>query len=175
MSVKVLIGEKDGVEKTSEEYILQAEDIEFSHQDFSSDNVKDALVEAKGSGGAGIDYERAIFSLGGNVFNEYLEIGQASPSNKTPYIVDGARNRVKISFSNKKTVGNSTLYVRKITSLSPFTYTDIASMSIEGYQTRVSDVETISLAEEDFLTVYIARSSGTKANEVWVKLKMWNV
>jgi hypothetical protein len=57
-TVKVLIGEKNGVELESEEFLLVPENIPFSSSNFSATDVKAALEEVKASSSDHFSYDR---------------------------------------------------------------------------------------------------------------------
>lgn len=122
------------------------------------------------------DIERAVFSLKNKVKNEFLTVDGLIPSNISPYIVDGTRNKAQIYFSNSVTVGTAHIIFYKITSLFPFSRVQLYSLNVSGYRVYNSTVLTLTtpLQEGDLLACYgVKASQGKDIRNAFIKIKLW--
>ena len=98
-NVKVTITERNGTElQFREELDLTPSNIPFSDPSYSSDNVKDAILETSVTGGQSryclpCGYESTVQD------GRWLEFHRGNPSNTTPYIATEDIELISLSFS----------------------------------------------------------------------------
>lgn len=107
-NVKVLIGERNGVElEFKEEYELIAENVPFDNTgtDFTATDVQNALEEAGGAAAPPFTFGRS-----GNVSNNtWLQIVGQVPSNRTGLLIPSGINKISTIYASNQNVDSYTI------------------------------------------------------------------
>lgn len=112
---KVAIYERNGVELDElEEMALKGSNIPFNHPDFSSDNLDDAIVEAREN--PVIKEKRVlVLSRNGSAGDVWLNPHNGINSNQTYWLAEKNYKLLGVKFSNKKNGSSSNPMVVRLT------------------------------------------------------------
>lgn len=168
-TVKVIIGERNGVELLdNEEYVLIPENIPFSSPGVVSDNVKDAILETNGIAQA--QRYPIILTHNGSVSNgTFLGYSSKISGDSSPIVIPASGTLKEFSFSNSKTSADFTLEFRK-NSLTATPFFSVSKTNTQFFvQTGVDEVMTVG---DRLYVKYV--DNGTNANDAVVIIYILN-
>jgi hypothetical protein len=112
-NVKMLIAERNGAElKFPEEEDFTPENMPFSEVGYTSDNVKDAIVETSTVAGQS-RFSKTVGTNGTSGNNDYLEFFALAASDDSPWVVAEPCEIINLSVSNRLNSAGATFTVKK--------------------------------------------------------------